>query len=152
MLLGYGAQVAPPMPGPFSPYLPAYPTMPYHHLPPSTPYYPRPQNRRVSPSRFLSDWLPSLDHGERGCFGDQFGLLVSGFADVAIVRLSHLRDYTPYELTQISFYTPDGMPHRLEIEAARRLMAYVHEDQPLIDPVDKEKGGVQPTAGSSKLD
>ncbi|KEP45088.1 hypothetical protein V565_320290 [Rhizoctonia solani 123E] len=138
--------------GPFPPYQPVPPGYPpsFPSSFPSGPDYTHRQRQRGAPgSPWLSDWLPSLDYGERGRFEDQFGLLVSGFAAIYIVCLSHLRDYSAEDLTRISFFLPNGSPHHLGLGAARRLVTYAREDQPLIDPVHEETGSSQPKAGSS---
>ncbi|CAE6457504.1 unnamed protein product [Rhizoctonia solani] len=60
-----------------------------------------------------------------------------------------IMSHTAEDLTEMSFYKPDGSHNYLKLETARRLVAYVREDQPLIDPVHETASG-QPKAGSSK--
>ncbi|KAG8757426.1 hypothetical protein FRC12_010314 [Ceratobasidium sp. 428] len=130
----YGmAPLAPPFAGPgFSfPYPPAYPSF-YPPMPTSSnPYAATPS---VTNSPWLADWLPSLDVGERGRHGDNFGALVPGFAAARIFRVSQLRNHTEEELQRITFYTKTGSEYHLTPPTTARLMEFVHADAPLVDP------------------
>lgn len=130
--IGYGA---------FPQYPPAAP-VPSYHLP-----YPNPAASRISP--WLSDWLPSLDLGERGQFGDRFGSLVSGFAALFLVQVSHLRDYNADDFQQISFFSPQGSVFHISPATAARLVAYVHADLPLLDSTPPSNV-LHSNAGSSR--
>ncbi|KAG9081248.1 hypothetical protein FS749_007805 [Ceratobasidium sp. UAMH 11750] len=130
--LGYGT---------FPPYPPPTALVPPYNTP-------HPNFTVARPSCWLSDWPPSLDAGEHGRFGDQFGSLVSGFTTLNIVRLSHLRDYTAHDIEQISFFSPEGSAFRIPPPTAAWPMAYVHEDLPLYDP-SPPSSSLDPNAGPS---
>ncbi|KAG8739773.1 hypothetical protein FRC12_016205 [Ceratobasidium sp. 428] len=113
----------------------AFPTYP-HSLGLSPPPY-QPSFGATAPaaaSPWLSDWLPSLDSGRCGIFGDRFGALVSGFSALYITRVSHLHDYTAADLQQISFFSPDGSTFHISLDTATCLLAYAHKDMPFVDP------------------
>ncbi|KAG9096012.1 hypothetical protein FS749_009275 [Ceratobasidium sp. UAMH 11750] len=104
-------------------------------------------------SPWLADWLPPLDIGERGRYGDGFGTLVSGFAAVQIFRLSHLQNYTEEELRNIMFYTKTGSQFHLSSPTAARLVQFVKADLPFLDPPHPEHASAphSPRAGLSQM-
>ncbi|KDN39369.1 hypothetical protein RSAG8_08886, partial [Rhizoctonia solani AG-8 WAC10335] len=111
-----------------SPYAHNYSPYPYSYqdLSFATPGPTQARPRATSP--WLSDWLPRLDAGERGNFGDNFGALASGFAAVGILELAHLCDFTEDDIQQIAFLTPVGSVFYISSTAASQLIQYVRED------------------------
>ncbi|KAG8770830.1 hypothetical protein FRC12_004024 [Ceratobasidium sp. 428] len=112
-----------------APYHPAYPP------PPAFPQNPYPNTSPTPSTPWLTDWLPSLDLGERGRFGDRFGDLVSGFAVAHIFRLSELAGYAEHDLQKLTFYTKTGSDFHLPLPTASRLVQYVKADIPFLDPI-----------------
>ncbi|KAG9118611.1 hypothetical protein FRC07_006800 [Ceratobasidium sp. 392] len=144
----------PSQPSPFSsfpygmpPFVPQF-GLPFSYPPSYPPYFPPmsipPGSYSGSPgvanSPWLADWLPSLDIGERGRFGDGFGALVPGFAAARIFRVSQLRNHTEEDLQHMTFYTKTGSEYHLSAPAAARLVGFIQADAPLIDPPHTNPG------------
>ncbi|KAG9099012.1 hypothetical protein FRC07_010567 [Ceratobasidium sp. 392] len=113
------------------PYPTAYPPFYSPMSMPSGPYAATPG---VSNSPWLADWLPSLDAGERGRHGDNFGALLPGFTAARIFCVSQLRNHTEEDLQRMTFYTKTGSEYHITPPTAARLLEFVQADAPIIDP------------------
>lgn len=98
-----------------------------------------PRGANVHKAPLLSEWLVACDRNRRGEAGDNFSSLVFGFEQLAIRRLSDLRDVSPDFLRSLELEKEDGSRISILMGTAIRLAQLIQLD---LKAYDREVAGV----------